>query len=280
MPEDVTVADVEQLHIDAWKMGLKAVRRSTGTIARSRQPLSTTKAAGTRGRTRRASLSELHARIAELEEAIAAARHRSRATTTNRLPRRRRSYTFAFRVADCDGYVTVGEYEDGRPGEVFLKVSKQGSTLSGVMDAFAIAVSLGLQHGVPLARSSGSTRTCVLSPPGSPTTRTCGSPRALSTSSSGASPSITCPTTSGSSSDPFDRRAQAADAAGPRGHRARRRRQARAGALRRGRGQPGDRHRMSLEKGDAPFCYSCGNVMQRAGSCYACPSCGATSGCS
>src|SRR5205823_10628452 len=67
-----------------------------------------------------------------------------------RLPRRRRSYTFTFRVADCEGYVTVGEYEDGRPGEVFMKVSEQGSTLAGIMDALSISVSLGLQHGVPL----------------------------------------------------------------------------------------------------------------------------------
>ena len=68
-----------------------------------------------------------------------------------RLPRKRNSKTFSFRVADCEGYVTVGEYEDGRPGEVFIKVSKQGSTLAGIMDAFSIAISLGLQHGVPLA---------------------------------------------------------------------------------------------------------------------------------
>ena len=68
-----------------------------------------------------------------------------------RLPRKRNSKTFSFRVADCEGYVTVGEYEDGRPGEVFIKVSKQGSTLAGIMDAFSISISLGLQHGVPLA---------------------------------------------------------------------------------------------------------------------------------
>src|SRR6202041_4027987 len=68
-----------------------------------------------------------------------------------RLPRRRSSKTFAFRVADCEGYVTVGEYEDGRPGEVFINVSKQGSTLAGIMDAFSISLSLGLQHQVPLA---------------------------------------------------------------------------------------------------------------------------------
>ena len=60
------------------------------------------------------------------------------------------SKTFSFRVADCHGYATVGEFEDGRPGEMFLKVAKQGSTLSGIMDAFAISVSHGLQYGVPL----------------------------------------------------------------------------------------------------------------------------------
>jgi ribonucleoside-diphosphate reductase alpha chain len=67
-----------------------------------------------------------------------------------RLPRTRTSKTFEFRVADCKGFVNVGEYADGRPGEVFLKVSKQGSTLAGIMDAFAISVSHGLQYGVPL----------------------------------------------------------------------------------------------------------------------------------
>ena len=67
-----------------------------------------------------------------------------------RLPRNRRSRTFEFRVAECKGFVTVGEYDDGRPGEVFVRVSKQGSTLAGIMDGFAISVSHGLQYGVPL----------------------------------------------------------------------------------------------------------------------------------
>src|SRR5439155_5308027 len=66
-----------------------------------------------------------------------------------KLPRVRTSKTFSFRVADCHGYVTVGEFDDGRPGELFLKVAKQGSTLAGVMDAFAISVSMGLHYGVP-----------------------------------------------------------------------------------------------------------------------------------
>src|SRR6185503_19812316 len=67
-----------------------------------------------------------------------------------KLPRNRRSRTFEFRVADCKGFVTIGEYDDGRPGEIFINVSKQGSTLGGIMDAFAISVSHGLQYGVPL----------------------------------------------------------------------------------------------------------------------------------
>src|SRR5690606_14101480 len=67
-----------------------------------------------------------------------------------KLPRTRRSRTFQFRVADCKGFVTVGEYDDGRPGELFMRVSKQGSTLAGIMDAFAISVSHCLQYGVPL----------------------------------------------------------------------------------------------------------------------------------
>ena len=67
-----------------------------------------------------------------------------------KLPQARSAKTFSFRVADCHGYVTVGEYEDGRPGEMFLQVAKQGSTLAGIMDAFAISVSHGLQYGVPL----------------------------------------------------------------------------------------------------------------------------------
>ncbi|MEN9248256.1 MAG: hypothetical protein Q6L19_08885, partial [Gloeomargarita sp. GMQP_bins_69] len=89
--------------------------------------------------------------VADLEKALERQTVVVKQPVRERLPRKRASSTFAFRVADCEGYVTVGEYEDGRPGEVFMKVSKQGSTLAGIMDAFAIAVSLGLQHGVPLA---------------------------------------------------------------------------------------------------------------------------------
>ncbi len=163
-PEDVSVEDVEQLHIDAWRLGLKAVAiyRDNCKVA---QPLSTTKKESVSaeggdvappGSDAEAHDREIAARIAELEAALASEQARATAPVVigavrERLPRKRNSKTFSFRVADCEGYVTVGEYEDGRPGEVFIKVSKQGSTLAGIMDAFSIAISLGLQHQVPLS---------------------------------------------------------------------------------------------------------------------------------
>ena len=86
---------------------------------------------------------------------------RSRCARSCRGPARPK--TFSFRVADCHGYVTVGEYEDGRPGEMFLKVAKQGSTLAGIMDAFAISVSHGCSTACRSRRSSRCSRTCASS---------------------------------------------------------------------------------------------------------------------
>ncbi|MFI5041862.1 MAG: vitamin B12-dependent ribonucleotide reductase, partial [Acidimicrobiales bacterium] len=157
MPEEATIEDVEQLHIDAWRLGLKAVAiyRDNCKVA---QPLSTARKDGTTGvdgepthSEAEAHDAELAAKVAELEAALNRQTVVVKQPIRERLPRRRTSNTFSFRVADCEGYVTVGEYDDGRPGEVFIKVSKQGSTLAGVMDAFSIAISVSLQHGVPLA---------------------------------------------------------------------------------------------------------------------------------
>ena len=133
VPEDTTVDELEQLLIEAWSAGIKcvAVYRDNCKVA---QPLSTG-----RKKTVGASAETV---VAEL---VAASR-----PVRERLPRSRRSRTFEFRVADCKGFVTVGEYPDGRPGELFIRVSKQGSTLAGIMDAFAISVSHGLQYGVPV----------------------------------------------------------------------------------------------------------------------------------
>ncbi|HXR68955.1 MAG TPA: LAGLIDADG family homing endonuclease, partial [Dermatophilaceae bacterium] len=151
MPEEVTVEDVEQLHIEAWQLGLKAVAiyRDNCKVA---QPLATAKKTVANPDASAAEVhdAELALKVAELETALERQTVVVKQPIRERLPRRRKSSTFKFRVADCEGYVTVGEYDDGRPGEVFIKVSKQGSTLAGIMDAFSVAISISLQHGVPL----------------------------------------------------------------------------------------------------------------------------------
>ena len=126
------------LYLESWRLGLKAVAlyRDNCKVG---QPLSTQKKAGGRRSRRSARRSSASSRRSSC---------RSRCARSCRAPAQ--PQTFSFRVADCHGYVTVGEYEDGRPGELFLKVAKQGSTLAGIMDAFAISVSHGLQYGVPL----------------------------------------------------------------------------------------------------------------------------------
>ena len=135
MPEDVTVEDVEGMHMLAWELGLKAVAiyRDNCKVG---QPLSTAK---------KVTAADDVTKV--VEKVVEKVVHRP---VRQKLPRSRRGRTFEFRVADCKGFATIGEYDDGRPGEVFLTVSKQGSTLSGIMDAFAKSISYGLQYGVPL----------------------------------------------------------------------------------------------------------------------------------
>ncbi len=134
MPEDVTVEDVEGLHMLAWELGLKsvAIYRDNCKLG---QPLSSSKA------------KELAAPESETVEIVERIVHHP---VRQKMPRTRRGRTFEFRVADCKGFATIGEYDNGQPGEIFLTVSKQGSTMAGVMDAFAKSVSYGLQYGVPL----------------------------------------------------------------------------------------------------------------------------------
>ncbi|MDQ3065483.1 MAG: vitamin B12-dependent ribonucleotide reductase [bacterium] len=140
MPEDVTVEDVEQLHIDSWKLGLKAVAiyREGSKVG---QPLSMMK----KGGNAKNEIEDKPESIESLNDKIIV-----KGAIRRELPRVRTAKTISFKVSDSRGYVTVGEFEDGTPGEVFIRIAKQGSTLSGIMDAFAISISHGLQYGVPL----------------------------------------------------------------------------------------------------------------------------------
>nr|MDQ3351821.1 vitamin B12-dependent ribonucleotide reductase [Actinomycetota bacterium] len=138
MPESATVENVEALHELSWRLGLKAVAiyRDNCKVG---QPLSASRkepsAVAGDGDTTVAA-TELVERV--VEKIV----HRP---IRQKLPRSRKGRTFEFRVADCKGFATIGEYEDGQPGEIFLTVSKQGSTMSGIMDAFAKSISYGLQ---------------------------------------------------------------------------------------------------------------------------------------
>lgn len=140
MPESATVEDIEQLHLDSWKLGLKAVAiyRDNCKVA---QPLSMAKKEGAE---------EKEKEQASVASTVTVPAHSLGLAVRQQLPKVRNSKTFSFTVADCHGYLIVGEYEDGRPGELFISVAKMGSTLSGLMDSFARSVSYGLQHGVPL----------------------------------------------------------------------------------------------------------------------------------
>ncbi|TKV56114.1 vitamin B12-dependent ribonucleotide reductase [Nakamurella flava] len=135
MPEEATVADVAEIYLQGWKMGLKAlaIYRDNCKVG---QPLSAAKK----------STDKVEAQVAP---AVAAAPVAT-GPVRRRLPKKRPSQTVSFTVGGAEGYLTTGSYPDDGLGEVFIKLGKQGSTLAGVMDAFSIAVSVGLQYGIPL----------------------------------------------------------------------------------------------------------------------------------
>jgi ribonucleoside-diphosphate reductase alpha chain len=285
MPEEVTVEDVEQLHLDAWKLGVKAVAiyRDNCKVA---QPLAMATKDGA-GADAAVAATEVVERI--VEKVI-------KVPVREKLPRTRKSRTFQFRVADCKGFVNVGEYEDGRPGEVFLRVSKQGSTLAGIMDAFAISVSHGLQYGVPLRSFVEAFTNMRFEPAGmtdDPDIRFASSlldyifrrlavdylsyderaelniltiDERTQPTLPGVEESVTetvqgqdiqaDPPSIESASELLARIEAESIAPSPPA------------------AAPAPAH------SDAPYCMQCGVQMQRAGSCHACPSCGSTSGCS
>jgi ribonucleoside-diphosphate reductase alpha chain len=137
MPEESTVEDIIQAYIESWKLGLKAVAIYRDNSKRS-QPLS---AAGAKKEPAKAA--DATAPAAQQQELFVRVQRR-------KLPSERESVTHKFSVGGHEGYITVGMYEDRTPGEIFIKMSKEGSTLSGFMDGFALSVSIGLQYGVPL----------------------------------------------------------------------------------------------------------------------------------
>ena len=138
MPEESTVEDISNAYIESWKLGLKSVAIYRDNSKRS-QPLN----AGGAKEEKKAEPAAATGTEPMQRELFARA-------VREKMPYERASVTHKFSVSGHEGYITVGMYADGRPGEIFIKMSKEGSTLSGVMDGLALTVSLGLQYGVPL----------------------------------------------------------------------------------------------------------------------------------
>ena len=258
LPESATVEEVEDLLVEGWRLGLKALAlyRDNCKVG---QPLSADKK-----------------KVEKVPDpAVVATGQPQR----RRLPKSRPSRTTSFRVADAEGYLQAGEYPDDGIGEIFLKVSKQGSTLSGLMDALAISISLGLQYGVPLEAYVSKFMNMRFEPAGmtdDPDIRFATSIidyvfRRLAldyldedTRARLGIMSTTERRDSVKESSPESLAPAATDVP------------VHAPVVKQTAAEAADAIRLV----DAPLCYNCGNKMQPAGSCYVCDSCGSTSGCS
>lgn len=288
MPEEASVEDIEQLHMDSWKLGLKAVAiyRDNCKVA---QPLSMAKKEGSD------KPAETVAPAPTVSAPVDTITQQQVAGNAMRrdLPKIRTSKTFSFTVADLHGYLIVGEYEDGKPGEVFVNTAKMGSTLAGLMDSFARSVSYGLQHGVPLKVYVRGMTNISFAPAGitdDPDIRTARSiidyifkrlaksylsfddQLELGLASIDDMPEMQ---TSLITDDEIvseapakqetavpQQQSVAAEAPAPQAS------------------QSVTDAKKPATTDDAPMCYSCGNQTQRSGSCYVCTSCGSTTGCS
>ncbi len=295
MPEEASVEDVEELHLLSWELGLKAVAiyRDNCKVA---QPLSTAKKDGADTSSSSTVTDSATQVIEKIVEKVV------QKPVRQKLPRSRKGRTFEFRVADCKGFATIGEYEDGRPGEVFLTVSKQGSTLSGIMDAFAKSVSYGLQYGVPLRAFVEAFVNMRFEPAGmtdDPDIRFASSimdylfrrlaleymsydeRQELGIFSVDERLQPTLPGVEESAVESFTGSEVVADPKSiPSVDEL-------VTQMEMGIAPPApisdisaEMDRPKVRHGDSPMCMQCGVSMVRAGSCHACPSCGTTSGCS
>ncbi len=298
MPEEASVEEIERLHLLSWQLGLKAVAiyRDNCKVA---QPLSTAK----KDDAAAPAPAEAAATPAEriVERIVEKVVHQP---IRQKLPRSRRGRTFEFRVADCKGFATIGEYDNGQPGEIFLTVSKQGSTLSGIMDAFAKSISYGLQYGVPLRAFVEAFTNMRFEPAGmtdDPDIRFASSimdylfrrlaleymsyderaelgifsvDERLQPTLPGVEESV-IETSNGTELAPDPKSVPSAAELAT---------QLDLGVAPKAPNNdvtnPGGVARPEVRHADAPMCMQCGVAMIRAGSCHACPSCGSTSGCS
>jgi ribonucleoside-diphosphate reductase alpha chain len=292
MPETATVEEVEEIYFEAWKMGIKAlaIYRDNCKVG---QPLSAKKKEPAPEK------AEVPAAEAKVEKVV------EYRPVRKRLPKGRPGITTSFTVGGAEGYMTANSYPDDGLGEVFLKMSKQGSTLAGMMDAFSIAVSVGLQYGVPLETYVSKFTNMRFEPAGmtdDPDVRMAQSivdyifrrlaldflpfetRSALGIHSAEERQRHLETGSYESADDEVDVEGLAQSA--PRAQELKAVATPKAEAAT-AKPAPQQAHTsaelVEMQLGiqaDAPLCFSCGTKMQRAGSCYICEGCGSTSGCS
>ena len=256
VPKDATVEDIEQAYVDSWRIGAKAVSIYRDGSKRT-QPLNTSKAAIQRA------------------GALEAGPDAGTMPRRHKLPDERTSITHKFDIAGHEGYITVGLYEDGQPGELFLTMAKEGSTISGFADAFAQAISYALQYGVPLQDLVDKFSHVRFEPAGmtkNPDVRFAKSivdyifrwmaGKFLSQEAKYAA-GLNVPEPTTPEQLVLD---VAATVPGPKDA---------ASAV----GATKSKFSSMQNQEDAPPCTMCGSIMVRSGSCYKCPNCGTTSGC-
>jgi ribonucleoside-diphosphate reductase alpha chain len=275
LPNNASIEDISDAYIQAWKLGLKAVAIYRDGCKQS-QPLS---AAGSKTASSEKSSATSVSSVVEEVDLNAPPR-----AIRHKLKEERMSVTHKFKVGDHEGYITVGLYPNGEPGELFVKMAKEGSTVSGLMDSFALAVSLALQHGVPLKVFCEKFAHTRFEPSGWSGNPDIGYAKSIMdyifrwlqlrflTGQQQLLFENFRPRTSDRGPQTEISEASGATTAAPRSE---------------GRGPtPGssvhaaDALSSIVDLGDAPTCSFCGSIMTRNGSCYRCMSCGSTSGCS
>jgi ribonucleoside-diphosphate reductase alpha chain len=281
MPQEATVEEIAHAYVEAWRMGLKAV-----AIYRdgSKQNQVLVTKHDTKKDDKKESKPAALAAVVEEEDLDAPPRARR-----NKLPVERFSVTHKFKVGSHEGYITVGLYKDGSPGELFITMAKEGSTVSGLMDSFACAISLALQHGVPLRLLVNKFAHTRFEPSGWTQNPEIGYANSIMDyifrwldlrfltgeqqtlfedlrprPHAQPAPQDAANGTQSAAAPQIEASAQPtlfAKSGAQTGHTA-------------------DALSEVIDMGDAPSCHLCGAIMTRNGSCFRCQSCGSTSGCS
>jgi ribonucleoside-diphosphate reductase alpha chain len=246
VPENITIEEISQAYVESWKMGIKAIAIYRDNSKRT-QPLNA---------------ANMDTKAEPAPQSAAAFR-----PVRRKLPSERRSITHKFSIGGHEGYITVGMYDDGQPGEIFLVMAKEGSAISGLMDSFATAISLALQYGVPLRVLIDKFSHVRFEPSGHT-----GNPAVPYAKSIVdyifrwlAAKFLTDEEKARAGVHVVDAESAPALVEAPSKPRLT---------------DPSDEMRSMYVLDDAPTCAGCGSIMVRNGSCYKCINCGETSGCS